>query len=135
MVFAVNRYPLQRGRGLGGIFANIFKKVIPYGKSFLKEGVNMGKTFINSDTGKEILKDTIDSAAAAAATALIEKKPEEAKANIVKSLKRSKTKSKNYAKKIVKNKIDRLLIGKGMVRGKKINKRNLTFKTESLLDT
>ena len=95
----------------------------------------MGKKFINSDTGKEILKDTIDSAAAAAATALIEKKPEEAKANIVKSLKRSKTKSKNYAKKIVKNKIDRLLIGKGMVRGKKINKRNLTFKTESLLDT
>ena len=134
MVFAVNRYPLQRGRGLGGIFANIFKKVIPYGKSFLKEGVNMGKKFINSDTGKEILKDTIDSAAAAAATALIEKKPEEAKANIVKSLKRSKTKSKNYAKKIVKNKIDRLLIGKGMVRGKKRNKRNLTFKTNSLLD-
>ena len=134
MVFAVNRYPLQRGRGLGGIFANIFKKVIPYGKSFLKEGVNMGKKFINSDTGKEILKDTIDSAAAAAATALIEKKPEEAKANIVKSFKRSKTKSKNYAKKIVKNKIDRLLIGKGMVRGKKRNKRNLTFKTNSLLD-
>ena len=119
MVFAVNRYPLQRGRGLGGIFANIFKKVIPYGKSFLKEGVHMGKTFINSDTGKDILKDTIDSAAAAAATALIEKKPEEAKANIVISFKRSKTKSKNYAKKIVKNKIDRLLIGKGMVRGKK----------------
>ena len=134
MVFAVNRYPLQRGRGLGGIFANIFKKVIPYGKSFLKEGVNMGKTFINSDTGKDILKDTIDSAAAAAATALIEKKPEEAKANIVKSFKRSKTKSKNYAKKIVKNKIDRLLIGKGMVKGKKRNKRNLTFKTNSLLD-
>ena len=134
MVFAVNRYPLQRGRGLGGIFANIFKKVIPYGKSFLKEGVNMGKKFINSDTGKEILKDTIDSAAAAAATALIEKKPEEAKANIVKSLKRSKTKSKNYAKKIVKNKIDRLLIGKGKAGGKKINKRNLSFKTESLLD-
>ena len=134
MVFAVNRYPLQRGRGLGGIFANIFKKVIPYGKSFLKEGVNMGKKFINSDTGKEILKDTIDSAAAAAATALIEKKPEEAKANIVKSFKRSKAKSKNYAKKIVKNKIDRLLIGKGMVRGKKRNKRNLTFKTNSLLD-
>ena len=99
MVFAVNRYPLQRGRGLGGIFANIFKKVIPYGKSFLKEGVNMGKTFINSDTGKDILKDTIDSAAAAAATALIEKKPEEAKANIVKSFKRSKKNQRIMLKK------------------------------------
>ena len=42
MVFAVNRYPLQRGRGLGGIFANIFKKVIPYGKTFLKGGMKVG---------------------------------------------------------------------------------------------
>ena len=134
MVFAVNRYPLQRGRGLGGIFANIFKKVIPYGKSFLKGGVNMGKTFINSDTGKEILKDTIDSAAAAAATALIEKKPDEAKASIVKSFKRTKAKSKDYAKKLAKSKIDRLLIGKGIVRRKKQVKRNRKSKTVSLLD-
>jgi len=118
MVFAVNRYPLQRGRGLGGIFANIFKKIIPYGKTFLKGGMNMGKTFINSDTGKEILKDTIDSAAAAAATALIEKKPDEAKASIVKSFKRTKAKSKDYAKKLAKSKIDRLLIGKGIIDGK-----------------
>ena len=94
----------------------------------------MGKTFINSDTGKEILKDTIDSAAAAAATALIEKKPEEAKTNIVKSFKRSKTKTKNYAKNLAKSKIDRLLIGKGMARGKKRNKRNLVYKIDSLLD-
>ena len=134
MVFAVNRYPLQRGRGLGGIFANIFKKIIPYGKTFLKGGMNMGKTFINSDTGKEILKDTIDSAAAAAATALIEKKPDEAKASIVKSFKRTKAKSKDYAKKLAKSKIDRLLIGKGIVRRKKQVKRNRKSKTVSLLD-
>ena len=99
MVFAVNRYPLQRGRGLGGIFANIFKKVIPYGKTFLKGGLKVGKKFINSDTGKEILKDSIDSAAAAAASALIEKNPKEARENIVKSLKRSKGKTIKYAKK------------------------------------
>lgn len=134
MVFAVNRYPLQRGRGLGGIFANIFKKIIPYGKTFLKGGMNMGKTFINSDTGKEILKDTLDSAAAAAATALIEKKPDEAKASIVKSFKRTKAKSKDYAKKLAKSKIDRLLIGKGIVRRKKQVKRNRKSKTVSLLD-
>ena len=134
MVFAVNRYPLQRGRGLGGIFANIFKKIIPYGKTFLKGGMNMGKTFINSDTGKEILKDTIDSAAAAAATALIEKKPDEAKASIVKSFKRTIAKSKDYAKKLAKSKIDRLLIGKGIVRRKKQVKRNRKSKTVSLLD-
>ena len=134
MVFAVNRYPLQRGRGLGGIFTNIFKKVIPYGKTFLKGGLNMGKTFINSDTGKEILKDTIDSAAAAAATTLIEKKPEEAKANMIKSFKRSKAKSKKYAKKLVKSKIDRLLIGKGIPIRKKRNIGISKSRTDSLLD-
>ena len=96
--------------------------------------MNMGKTFINSDTGKEILKDTIDSAAAAAATALIEKKPDEAKASIVKSFKRTKAKSKDYAKKLAKSKIDRLLIGKGIVRRKKQVKRNRKSKTVSLLD-
>ena len=89
MVFAVNRYPLQRGRGLSGIFANIFKKVIPFGKAFLKGGVNMGKDFITSETGKSILKDTIDSAANAASSALLENNKEDAKEQIVKSLKRS----------------------------------------------
>ena len=121
--------------GINDVFAGrLSKKIIPYGKTFLKGGMNMGKTFINSDTGKEILKDTLDSAAAAAATALIEKKPDEAKASIVKSFKRTKAKSKDYAKKLAKSKIDRLLIGKGIVRRKKQVKRNRKSKTVSLLD-
>ena len=118
MVFAVNRYPLQRGRGLGGIFANIFKKVIPYGKTFLKGGMKVGKKFINSDTGKEILKDSIDSAAAA----LIEKNPKEARENIVKSLKRSKGKTIKYAKKIAKDKLEHVLTGKGKHKNKQKRK-------------
>lgn len=122
MVFAVNRYPLQRGRGLGGIFANIFKKVIPYGKTFLKGGMKVGKKFINSDTGKEILKDSIDSAAAAAASALIEKNPKEARENIVKSLKRSKGKTIKYAKKIAKDKLEHVLTGKGKHKNKQKRK-------------
>ena len=32
-VFEVERYPLQRGRGLGGIFANLLRKIIPFGKN------------------------------------------------------------------------------------------------------
>ena len=102
MVFLVNQHPLQRGRGLGGIFANILKKIVPFGKTFLKGGVKMGKEFINSETGKSILKDSIDSAATAAATALIENNPKEAREKVVESLKRSRSKSSNYAKKISK---------------------------------
>merc|ERR1712083_752437 len=52
--FIVGRYSLQRGRGLGGIFASLFKKIAPFGMSFLKSG----KDFINSETGKSILNDT-----------------------------------------------------------------------------
>ena len=75
MVFVVNKNQLQRGRGLSGIFANVLKKIVPFGKAFLKGGLNMGKDFINSETGKSILSDSINSAASAATTALLDKSP------------------------------------------------------------
>ena len=34
--FAVNRYPLQKGRGLSGLFASLVRKIAPFGKSFLR---------------------------------------------------------------------------------------------------
>ena len=49
-VFNVDRYPLQRGRGLGGVFANLLRKVLPFGKSFFKAATS---------TGKKILKSTL----------------------------------------------------------------------------
>lgn len=123
MVFVVNRYPLQRGRGLGGIFANILKKIIPFGKTFLKGGVKMGKEFMSSETGKSILKDSIDSATTAAASALLDKNPEEAKEKVVESLKRSRSKSSAYAKRLAKDKLEKVLTGQG--EGKKNRKRKL----------
>ena len=41
-VFEVDRYPLQRGRGLGGIFANLLRKIIPYRKTFAKAAASTG---------------------------------------------------------------------------------------------
>ena len=113
MTFVVNQHPLQRGRGLGGLLSNVLKKIIPYGKTFLKGSVNLGKDFLNSETGKSIIKDSVNSAANAATTALIEKDSKAAKQEIVKSLKRSKNKSANYAKRIAKSKLDKVLTGKG----------------------
>ena len=104
-VFNVDRYPLQRGRGLGGIFANLLRKVIPFGKSFVRTAAVSGKKFIKSDLGKEILSDTIDSAASAAVSALLQENPKEAK-EIMKN-------SKKVATKIARDKLDQVLIGKG----------------------
>jgi len=112
-VFNVDRYPLQRGRGLGGIFANLLRKVIPFGKSFVRTAAVSGKKFIKSDLGKEILSDTIDSAASAAVSALLQENPTEAKEIMKNSLKRSHEKSKKVATKIAKDKLDQVLIGKG----------------------
>ena len=89
--FNVERYPLQRGRGLGGIFASLVRKMIPFGKSFLKTG----KSIIQSETGKSIINDTINSAAAAASSALLESDPEQAKKQMINSLKRSGNKTKH----------------------------------------
>ena len=136
-VFNVDRYPLQRGRGLGGIFANLLRKVIPFGKSFARTAVVSGKKFIKSDLGKEILSDTIDSAASAAVSALLQENPQEAKEIMKNSLKRSHEKSKKVATRIAKDKLEQVLIGKG--RKRKLNgiKRKYILpekKRQSLLD-
>ena len=117
-VFEVDRYPLQRGRGLGGIFANLLRKIIPYGKTFAKAAASTGKKVLQSDTGKDILNDTISSAATAATTALLENNPKEAKAMLLDSFKRSGHKSKDVVKKIAKNKLDQVLTGRGVKKRK-----------------
>ena len=95
------------------VFANLLRKVIPFGKSFVRTAAVSGKKFIKSDLGKEILSDTIDSAASAAVSALLQENPTEAKEIMKNSLKRSHEKSKKVATKIAKDKLDQVLIGKG----------------------
>lgn len=114
--FHVDRYPIQRGRGLGGIFSSIFRKLVPFGKSFAKGALSAGKEFVKSDTGKSIIQDTIGSAANAATSALIDNDPEEAKMKMVKSFKRSGKKTKGVLKKIAKAKLEKVLTGKGVAK-------------------
>ena len=45
-LFHVDRYPVQQGRGFGGIFANLLRKVIPFGKSFLRTAATSGKKIL-----------------------------------------------------------------------------------------
>ena len=125
-IFNVDKHSLQRGRGLGGIFASLLKKVIPFGKSFMKHAASSGKRFIKSDLGKDILNDTIASAATAATTALIEQDPNEAKKIMKESLKRSQNKSKAVGKRIARDKLDQVLTGKG-------KKRRMSEKDDHLL--
>ena len=108
-VFNVDRYPLQRGRGLGGVFANLLRKVLPFGKTFFKAAASSGKKILQSELGRDILNDTISSAATAATSALIENNPKEAKSVLLDSLKRSGTKSKNVIKRMAKDKLDQVL--------------------------
>ena len=115
-IFNVDKYSLQRGRGLGGIFASLLKKVIPFGKSFIKHAASSGKRFIKSDVGKDILNDTIASAASAATSALIEQDPNEAKTIMRESLRRTGNKSKAVVKRIARDKLDQVLTGKGKKR-------------------
>ena len=115
-IFNVEKHSLQRGRGLGGIFASLLKKVIPFGRSFMKHAASSGKRFIKSDLGKDILNDTIASAATAATSALIEQDPNEAKTIIKESLKRTGNKSKSVVKRIARDKLDQVLTGKGKKR-------------------
>ena len=112
-IFNVEKHSLQRGRGLGGIFASLLKKVIPFGKSFMKHAASSGKKFIKSDLGKDILNDTIASAATAATSALIENNPNEAKEIMRESLKRTGNKSKAVVKRIARDKLDQVLTGRG----------------------
>ena len=132
--FNVDRYPLQRGRGLGGVFANLLRKIIPFGKTFLKTAVSSGKQILQSDIGKEILHDTISSAATAATTALLENNPQEAKNVLLNSFKRSGNKSKNMVKKMAKDKLDQLLTGGGGKKRKTIKHHHHQKKRKTLLD-
>jgi hypothetical protein len=135
-VFEVDRYPLQRGRGLGGIFANLLRKIIPYGKTFAKAAASTGKKVIQSDIAKDILNDTISSAATAATTALLENKPKEAKAMLLDSFKRSGHKSKDVVKRIAKDKLDQVLTGRGAKKRKykKVQHYHHQKKHKTLLD-
>ena len=134
--FNVDRHPLQRGRGLGGVFANLLRKIIPFGKTFLKSAALSGKKFLQSDIGKDILHDTISSAATAASTALLDNNPKEAKNMLLNSFKRSGNRSKDAVKKIAKDKLEQVLTGRGASKRKyrKIEHQHLQKKLKTLLD-
>ena len=134
-VFNVDRYPLQRGRGLGGVFANLLRKVLPFGKTFFKAATSSGKKILQSELGRDILNDTISSAATAATSALIENNPKEAKNVLLNSFKRSGNKSKIMVKKMAKDKLDQVLTGRGgkKRKSKKIHHHNLQNKLKTLL--
>ena len=112
-VFNVDRYPLQRGRGLGGVFANLLRKVLPFGKTFFKAATSSGKKILQSELGRDILNDTISSAATAATSALIGNDPKEARTVLMDSFKRSGRKSKKAIKKMATDRLDEVLTGGG----------------------
>ena len=128
-MFLVDRHPLQRGRGLGGIFANLLRKIIPFGKSFARGAVSAGKQFANSDIGKDIINDTLQSSARAATNAIIDNNPNAAKEEIMESLKRTSKKSSEVAKKIAKEKLDKVLSGKGKGSVQRKKRKKLRMKT------
>ena len=123
-MFLVDRHPLQRGRGLGGIFASLLRKIIPFGKSFAKGALSAGKQFVQSDIGKDIINDTIQSTARAATNAILDNDLKGAKNELRKSMKRTRNKSEEVAKKIAREKLEKVLSGKGKrvrYKRKKIN--------------
>ena len=123
-MFLVDRHPLQRGRGLGGIFASLLRKMIPFGKSFAKGALSAGKQFVQSDIGKDIINDTIQSTARAATNAILDNDLKGAKNELKKSMKRTRNKSEEVAKKIAREKLEKVLSGKGKTvryKRKKIN--------------
>ena len=128
-MFLVDRHPLQRGRGLGGLFANLFRKIIPFGKSFARGALSAGKQFAQSDIGKDIINDTLQSTARAATSAIIDNDPSSAKEELVKSLKRTKNKSGEVAKKIAREKLEKVLSGKGQRSVQRKKKRRKKIKT------
>ena len=123
-MFLVDRHPLQRGRGLGGIFASLLRKIIPFGKSFAKGALSAGKQFAQSVIGKDIINDTIESTARAATNAILDNDLKGAKNELKKSIKRTRNKSEEVAKKIAREKLEKVLSGKGKTvryKRKKIN--------------
>jgi hypothetical protein len=130
-MFIVDRNPIQRGRGLGGLFASLFRKFIPFGKTFAKGALNVGKDFVKSDLGKDIIKDTITSSAQAATDMLINNDATAAKDALRQTLQRSGNKSKLVARRIAKEKLDKLLTGQGRIKTKKKVKK---YKMRTLFD-
>ena len=128
-MFLVDRHPLQRGRGLGGLFANLFRKIIPFGKSFARGALSAGKQFAQSDIGKDIINDTLQSTARAATSAIIDNDPSSAKEELVSSLKRTKNKSGEVARKIAREKLENVLSGKGQRGVQRKKKRKKKIKT------
>ena len=129
-MFLVDRHPLQRGRGLGGIFASLFRKMIPFGKSFAKGALSAGKQFVQSDIGKDIINDTIQSTARAATNAILDNDLKGAKNELKKSMKRTRNKSEEVAKKIAREKLEKVLSGKGKTVRYKRKKINTIFDSE-----
>ena len=130
-MFIVDRNPIQRGRGLGGLFASLFRKFIPFGKTFAKGALNVGKDFVKSDLGKDIIKDTITSSAQAATNILINNDAKAAKDALRQTLKRSGDKSKQVAKRIAKEKLDKLLTGQGK---RNVKKKVKKYQIRTLFD-
>ena len=128
-MFLVDRHPLQRGRGLGGLFANLFRKIIPFGKSFARGALSAGKQFAQSDVGKDIINDTLQSTARAATSVILDNNPSSAKEELVKSLKRTKKKSGEVARKIAREKLESVLSGKGQRGVQRKKKRKKKIKT------
>ena len=128
-MFLVDRHPLQRGRGLGGLFASLFRKIIPFGKSFARGALSAGKRFAQSDVGKDIINDTLQSTARAATSVILDNDPSSAKEELVKSLKRTKNKSGEVAKKIAREKLENVLSGKGQRSVQRKKKRKKKIKT------
>ena len=129
-MFLVDRQPLQRGRGLGGIFASLLRKIIPFGKSFAKGALSAGKQFVQSDIGKDIINDTIQSTARAATNAILDNDLKAAKNELEKSMKRTRNKSEEVAKKIAREKLEKVLSGKGKTVRYKRKKINTIFDSE-----
>ena len=128
-MFLVDRHPLQRGRGLGSIFANLLRKIIPFGKSFARGALSAGKQFAQSDVGKDIINDTLHSTARAATSAIIDNDPSAAKEELMKSLKRTKEKSGEVVNKIARAKLEKVLSGNGQRIVQRKKKRRKKIKT------
>ena len=111
------------------LFANLFRKIIPFGKSFARGALSAGKQFAQSDIGKDIINDTLQSTARAATSAIIDNDPSSAKEELVNSLKRTKKKSGEVARKIAREKLENVLSGKGQRGVQRKKKRKKKIKT------
>ena len=103
--------------------------MLPFGKSFARGALSAGKRFAQSDVGKDIINDTLQSTARAATSAIIDNDPSSAKEELLKSLKRTKKKSSEVAEKIAKEKLENILSGKGQGTIQRKNKRRKKIKT------